>query len=133
MADKPFSAHGLNLRLDGLKLDVEEKTSETIIHCSGKINAANCKAFETHIRGLIPDSRGHVDAITVRIVLDLTNVTHVDSTGLGAILGAWTAAQRRGCDLEIGNFSPQVGKLVEMTKLDTVFKKMKDLLGGPRP
>jgi anti-sigma B factor antagonist len=133
MASKPFAVHGLNLRLDGLRLDVEERHSETIVHCTGKINAENSAAFQAHIRGLIPDSRGHVDAITLRIVLDLTNVTHVDSTGLGALLGTWTAAQRKGCDLEIANLNPHVGKLVEVTKLDTVFRKMKDLFGGARP
>jgi len=123
MATKPFAARGL-------KLELEEKPEETIIHCTGRINAENSEAFQTQIRGLIPDSRGHVDAITLRIVLDLTNVTHVDSTGLGALLGAWTAAQRKGCDLEIANLNPRVGKLVEITKLDTVFRKMKDLFGG---
>jgi len=123
MPTKPFAARGL-------KLDLEEKAYETIVHCAGKINAENSEAFQNQIRGLIPDSRGHVDAITLRIVLDLTNVTHVDSTGLGALLGAWTAAQRRGCDLEIANLNPHVGKLLEMTKLETVFKKMKDLFAG---
>ncbi len=123
MATKPIVTRGL-------KLELEETADETIIHCTGKINAENAEAFQTEIRGLIPASRGHVDAITLRIVLDLTSVTHVDSTGLGALLGAWTAAQRKGCDLEIANLNPHVGKLVEITKLDTVFKKMKDLFGG---
>jgi len=111
-------------------LELEEKANETIIHCTGEINAGNSEAFQEEIRGFIPASRGHGDAITSRIVLDLTNVTHVDSRGLGALLGAWTAAQRKGCDLEIANVNPRVGKLVETTKLDTVFKKMKELFGG---
>lgn len=122
MATQPFAARGL-------KLQLEEKANETIIHCTGKITADNSEAFQREIRDLIPQSRGHVTAITIRIVLDLSNVTHVDSTGLGALLGAWTAAQRKGCDLEIANMNPRVNKLVEMTKLDGVFKKMKDFFG----
>jgi anti-anti-sigma factor len=132
MGSKPFAVHSLNLELKGLKLNVEEKGSETIIHCLGKITAENAEAFQAHIRGLIPASRGHADSLTLQIVLDLTNVSHVDSTGLGALLGAWTAAQRKGCDLEIANLNPHVGKLVEMTKLDTVFNKMKNLFGGTK-
>ena len=122
MRTKPFVARGL-------KLTLEEKADETIIHCMGEINATNAQAFQEEIRGLIPASRGHVDNITLRIVLDLSNVTHVDSTGLGALLGAWMAAQRKGCDLELANLNAQVGMMVQVTKLDTVFKTMKDFFG----
>ncbi len=125
MATKPFAA-------PGLRLELEEKPDETIVHCTGKINAENSESFQKQIRDLIPESRGHVAAITCRIVLDLSHVTHVDSTGLGALLGVWTAAQRRSCDLEIAYMNPRVEKLVEMTKLDTVFKKMKDFFGSTR-
>ncbi len=123
MATQPIPARGL-------KLELEEKPTETIIHCTGKITAENSDAFQAWIRDLIPASRGHVTAITCRIVLDLSNVSHVDSTGLGALLGAWTAAQRRSCELEIANMNPRVEKLVEITKLDGVFKKMKEFFGG---
>jgi anti-sigma B factor antagonist len=125
MATRPFAVPGLKLRL-------EENAFETIVHCDGKINAENSELFRQEICGLIPQSRGHVDNITLRIVLDLTNVTHVDSTGMGALLGAWTAAQKKSCDLEITNPSRKVGELVEMTKLDSVFKKVKDLIGGTK-
>ncbi|MGI9102812.1 MAG: STAS domain-containing protein [Terriglobales bacterium] len=123
MATQPFASRGL-------QLEVEEKANETIIHCAGKITAENSEAFQKEIRDWIPQSRGHGDAIACRVVIDLSNVTHVDSTGLGALLGAWTAAQRKGCDLEIANLNPRVEKLVEMTKLDTVFNKMKDFFGS---
>jgi anti-anti-sigma factor len=66
-------------------------------------------------------------------VLDLSRVSHIDSTGLGALLGVWTAGQRRGCDLEIVNLSPRVEKLVSMTKLDQVFSKMKGFFGSNNP
>ena len=115
----------------GLKLDLEEGPEETIVHCRGKITAESAEAFENEIRGrVIPESRGKGIAVTSRIILDLSNVTYVDSPGLGAILGVWTAGQRRGCDVEIVNLSPRVERLVSLTKLDQVFSKMKGLLGG---
>jgi anti-anti-sigma factor len=111
----------------GLKLQLEERANETIVHCAGKITAENSEMFQREIRGLI-ESR--LPGITYRIVLDLSNVTHVDSAGMGALLGAWTSAQRKGCDLEIANLNPRVEKLVEITRLDTVFKRARVVAAG---
>jgi len=121
------------LSLGGLKLQSEAKPNESIIHCKGKIIAENLDAFEREIRDLMPESRDPIAAIAYRIVLDLSNVTYVDSSGLGALLGVWTAARDKGCDLEIANLNPRVEKLVEMTKLDTVFKRGRIVAEGGSP
>jgi len=114
----------------GLKLDLEEGPVETIVNCWGRITAESAEAFENEIRGrVIPQSRGKGLAVTSRIVLNFSKVTFVDSVGLGAILGVWTAGQRRGCDVEIVNLGPRIEKLVSLTKLDQVFSKMKGLFG----
>jgi anti-anti-sigma factor len=127
MANEAFSKSGLTIEL-------EEKAEETIVHCSGKIMAASAEWFQTEIRDrVIPISRGKGVPVTNRVVLDLSRVSHIDSTGLGALLGVWTAGQRRGCDLEIVNLSPRVEKLVSMTKLDQVFSKMKGFFGSNNP
>jgi anti-anti-sigma factor len=107
----------------GLKLQLEVKLNEAIVHCDGRITAENSEMFQTQIRDLIPESGSQIAAITYRIVVDLSNVSHVDSAGLGALLRAWTLAQSKGCNLEITNLNSRVEKLVEITKLDTVFKR----------
>ena len=116
----------------GLKLQLEQKLNETIVHCEGKITAENSEVFQREIRDLIPESHGQIAAKTYRIVLDLSNVTHVDSTGLDALLGAWTAAKKKGCDLEIANLNPRVEKLVEITRLDIVFKRARVVAVAPQ-
>src|SRR6266852_794929 len=126
MATQPLSP-------GGLKLQLEEKPNETIIHCKGKITAENLEVFQREIRDLMPESRDPTAAIAYRIVLDLSNVSHVDSSGLGALLGAWTAARDKGCDLEIANLNSRVEKLVEITKLDTVFKRGRIVAAGGSP
>jgi anti-anti-sigma factor len=123
MATQPLSPHAL-------KVQLEEKPDEIIVHCAGRITAENSQTFQREIRELIPESRNQIATIARKIVLDLSNVTHVDSTGLGALLGAWTAAQGKGCDLEIANLNPRVEKLVEITKLDTVFKRARVVAAG---
>ncbi|MFL6354610.1 MAG: anti-sigma factor antagonist [Bryobacteraceae bacterium] len=114
----------------GLKFEFEEKGNETILRCTGKITAENSEAFQKEIRDLIPESRRQVGVVTYRIVLDLSNVTHMDSSGLGALLSAWTAAKSNGWELEMANLNPRVEKLVEITKLDTVFKRARVVAAG---
>ena len=97
---QPLSPYGLGLQL-------EATSNETIVHCEGKITAENSEVFQRQIRDLIPQSCAQTATITRRIIVDLSNVTHVDSTGLGALLRAWTAAQNKGCDLEIANLNPR--------------------------
>ena len=123
MAALPLSPRGLELQL-------EVKANETTVHCKGKITAENSEVFQRAIRNLIPESSGQIAEITYRIVIDLSNVTQVDSTGLGALLGAWKVAQSKCCDLEIANLNSRVEKVVEMTKLDTVFKRARVVAAG---
>ena len=115
----------------GLKLELEEKPEETIVYCSGRIVAESAEWFQNEIRDrIIPLSRGRGVAVTSRIVLDLSKVSFIDSTGLGSLLTVWTAAQRRSCDMEIINPGARVEQLLSVTKLDQVFTKMKNLFGG---
>jgi len=112
----------------GLKLSLEEKAEETIIYCHGRITADCAERFHTEIRDhVIPVSRGKGAAVTNRIVLDLSNVSFVDSTGLGTLFNLWTEARKSACDLEIVNLSPRVQKLMSLTRLDQVFTRMKSL------
>jgi anti-sigma B factor antagonist len=115
----------------GLKLELEEKPEETIVYCSGRITAESAEWFQNEIRDrIIPMSRGRGVAVTSRIILDLSKVSFIDSTGLGSLLTVWTAAQRRSCDMEIVNPGARVEELLSITKLDQVFNKMKNLFGG---
>ena len=115
----------------GLKLELEEKPEETIVYCHGRVVADSAQWFQETIRDrIIPMSRGKGVAVTSRIVLDLSHVSFIDSTGLGSLLTVWTAAQRRGCDMEIVNPGARVEEVLSITKLDQVFNKMKNLFGG---
>ncbi|HLI24178.1 MAG TPA: STAS domain-containing protein [Acidimicrobiales bacterium] len=53
------------------------------------------------------------DCFSVR--LDLSGLAFTDSSGLGAMVGAWRRCQREGGNLTVSNPSPAVRRLMDMT------------------
>ncbi|HEV7519646.1 MAG TPA: STAS domain-containing protein [Candidatus Angelobacter sp.] len=97
-----------------LELSTEKNADEITVRGTGKITAATADYFQATIRGVIPDTK--------RIVLDLTGVEYIDSSGLGALVSVYMAAGRAQCELELANPKPRVRDLLKMTKLSTIFE-----------
>ena len=60
------------------------------------------------------------------LVLNLSGVRYVDSSGLGQLITIWTSLGIRGGQLVLLRPSPQVHAQLQMTKLDTVFTICQD-------
>jgi anti-sigma B factor antagonist len=57
-----------------------------------------------------------------RIVLDLTDVSYMDSSGLGTLVGLKVSALREGyCKLELVNLSARVKELLRLSNLTQLF------------
>jgi len=97
-----------------LELTIEKNPNETTVRGSGKITSASADYFQTTIRGVIPGNK--------RIVLDLTGVEYIDSSGLGALVSVYLAAGKAHCELELANPKPRVRDLLKITKLSTIFE-----------
>ncbi|MEM7498831.1 MAG: STAS domain-containing protein [Pseudomonadota bacterium] len=63
------------------------------------------------------------------VVLDLGEITFIDSSGLGAIVGI---ARRlpKGRSLSLDNVAPPVMRLLRLTRVDTVFTIRESVAGG---
>ncbi|GDX81587.1 anti-sigma factor antagonist [Deltaproteobacteria bacterium] len=57
-----------------------------------------------------------------RLVVDLDGVPFIDSSGLGALIGALKAARVAGGDMRIARAGPQVLYVLEITMLDRVLQ-----------
>jgi anti-sigma B factor antagonist len=57
-----------------------------------------------------------------KIVLDLKNVTMIDSSGLGALVSAYSSAKSAGASLRLCNLGSRFNELLQITKLYTVFE-----------
>jgi anti-sigma B factor antagonist len=61
-----------------------------------------------------------------KILLNLQDVPYIDSSGLGELVSAFTAARKEGGDLKLLNLAPKVHGLLQITKLYTVFEVYDD-------
>lgn len=56
------------------------------------------------------------------VILDLTRVTAIDAGGLGVMLQLREQAQEKGIDLKLMNVTELVNRLLEITRLNSVFQ-----------
>src|SRR6267142_2765936 len=94
-----------------LTLRTEKNGDEMAVYGSGKITSATADLLQKTIRGLIPGAK--------RIVLDLSNVNYIDSTGIGAMVSVYLNASKAECDLKVVNAQPRIRDLFEIAKLST--------------
>ena len=94
----------------------EKDGYDTTIKCHGKIISQTTNEVKELVKPLI--TRGG------RIVLDFADVTQVDSSGLGALVGLKISAVNTGfCTLELQNLSQRVQDLLKLTKLTELFSQ----------
>ncbi len=78
-----------------------------------RIDAAVAIQFKDRMRGLTDDG-------PERVVLDLSQVTFLDSSGLGAVVAVMKQAGPAR-KLELAGLTPTVAKVFHLTRMDTVF------------
>jgi len=104
-----------------LTLETVKTPGETIVRCTGRITSSTSALLQSTVRGLIPE--------TECVVLDLTDVSQMDSSGLGTIVGLYLSAKRQNCVLKLINLNQRLKELFRLTKLAAVFEGHGDFLG----
>ena len=56
-----------------------------------------------------------------KIVLNMTNVTYIDSAGLGTLVASHHSAKAQGAGLRLSNLGAKFQEVLQVTKLLTVF------------
>ena len=88
----------------------------TVLDLSGQITLAkgDDQLFKDKVHSLV--YQGHKN-----ILVNLANVTHVDSAGLGELVGAYTTVAKAGGSMKLVNLTKRLHDLLSITKLLTVF------------
>ena len=58
----------------------------------------------------------------VKIVLDMRNVTRLDSAGIGMLVSKYLTAQKKGGSVKLLHLTIRGDRLMDITKLSTVFE-----------
>ena len=99
-----------------MALSVETQISGDvfILHCEGRIVYGDeCAVLRERVVSILPGSP--------KIVVNLAGVDHIDSEGLGMLVGHLVSAKNRGGELKLASPGTHVNDLLRRTNLDTVF------------
>jgi anti-sigma B factor antagonist len=98
-----------------LKLHTREVGDVTIIDLSGRITLGEeTNTVRKAIRELV--AKG-----TKKLVLNLADVSYIDSSGVGELVSSYTAVRNAGGELKLLNLTKKVHDLLQVTKLYTIF------------
>ena len=93
----------------------------TLVDLRGRITLGpETEAVRSKLRELL-------DADHPRIILNLAEVTYLDSVGLSTLIACYTSARNAGGDLKLLHLPRGVQQLLQITRLSTVFDIYEDL------
>ena len=87
----------------------------TIVDLSGRITLGEGSVvLRETVKDLVSKGRN-------RILLNLADVTYIDSSGIGELVSAFTTVRNQGGELKLLRLTKKVHDLLQITKLYTVF------------
>jgi anti-sigma B factor antagonist len=103
-----------------VKLTTHEKGDVTVVVVSGKLTMGEgTSALRNKIRELVASG-------SRKIVLNMADVSYMDSSGLGELIAAHTTVTTAGGEIKLLNLAKRVHDLLKLTKLYTVFEAFED-------
>jgi anti-sigma B factor antagonist len=103
-----------------VKLSTREQSGVVILDTNGTLTLGEgTSALRNKVRELVA-------AGSHNLVLNLADVTYMDSSGLGELIGAHTTITTAGGEMKLLNLAKRVHDLLKITKLYTVFEVFED-------
>jgi anti-sigma B factor antagonist len=103
-----------------VKLSNRQVGDVTVIDAVGRITLGEgSSTFRDSLRDLV--SRGHK-----KLLLNLGDVSYIDSSGIGELVSGFTTVTNNGGRLKLVNLTKRVKDLLQITKLYTVFEVFDD-------
>jgi anti-sigma B factor antagonist len=103
-----------------VKLTSRQVGDVTVVDAAGRITLGEgASAFRNAIRDLV--TKGNK-----KVLLNLGEVSYIDSSGIGELVSGFTTVTNSGGQLKLVGLSKRVKDLLQITKLYTVFEAFDD-------
>ena len=98
-----------------MKASTRQIQDVTVVDLSGQIKLGEGSSV---LRDTVKDllSKGQR-----KILLNLADITYIDSSGIGELISAFTSTRNQGGQLKLLNLTKKIHDLLQITKLYTVF------------
>lgn len=112
------------------KATARDVSGVTVVDLSGRITLGEGSAMlREMVRDLLQKNQR-------KIVLNLADISYIDSSGIGELVSGFTTVKNHGGELKLLNLTKKVHDLLQITKLYTVFDVHNDehsVLGSFKP
>jgi anti-anti-sigma factor len=98
-----------------MNVNVRQRGDVTILDLKGKITIG---AGDIQLRNAVQEA---MNSGTNKILIDMKDVSTIDSSGIGELVSAYTTATNRGTKLKLANLPSKVSDILTITQLITVF------------
>jgi anti-sigma B factor antagonist len=101
--------------VSGLKSQARQAEGVTVLDLNGRITLGEGSVtLREAIRDLLAQGQK-------KILLNMGDVTYIDSSGIGELVSAYTTVKNQGGELKLLRLTKKVHDLLQITKLYTVF------------
>jgi len=99
-----------------MKISTRERDGVTILEPKGKITIG---VGDVALREAVLHQ---LEAGNKKILIDMSGVGTMDSSGIGELVAAYTSVNNRGGKLKLLNLPPKISDILQITQLITVFE-----------
>jgi len=101
-----------------LTFEIERDGDTAVVKCHGRFVAGTTEELYQEVKHLLPQLK--------LVVIDLADLTYVDSMGLGALVRLYSSAKQTGCEFKLLHLGKQLRNVLKMTNLLSVFGQAED-------
>lgn len=103
-----------------MKISTRERDGVVILEPKGKITIG---VGDVALREAVLKQ---VDGGEKNLLMNMSGVTTMDSSGIGELVSAYTSVNNRGGTLKLLNLPPKINDILQITQLITVFEVFDD-------